>query len=201
MEAKTAEKSTMKMFARMIVFTALLAGLSVLFFVLSDQLFSEWCYAAAVTMLTLFYHFAMRLIVGETITYLYRDKDFPQDRLGFRLYAFERELYRKLKVTEWKTHVITAKPEQFDLKLVTPKDLLHNVMQAELVHRTIMLLSFVPLLLVIPFGAPWVFITTSVAACLLDGMFVIIQRYNRPTVQRYLELMRRREERKRASLP
>ena len=184
-----------------VILTILMGLCSFVFFLLNRFFQQAWLLTLAITTLTCFYHFAMRLIVGETITYLYRDKDFPQDRLGFRLYAFERELYRKLKVTEWKTHVITAKPEQFDLKLVTPKELLHNVMQAELVHRTIMLLSFVPLLLVIPFGAPWVFITTSVAACLLDGMFVIIQRYNRPTVQRYLELMQRREERKMTSLP
>ena len=121
-----------------------------------------------------------------------RNKAFPQDRLGFRLYSFEEGLYQKLKVKSWKTRVITAKAEQFDLNQVSPEELLHNVMQAELVHRIIMVLSFIPLLLIIPFGDPLVFIITSIAACLIDGVFVIIQRYNRPRVQRYLTLARKR---------
>jgi len=121
------------------------------------------------------------------------NKSFPQDRLGFRIYSFEKGLYQKLKVKKWKMHVITAKPEQFDLNMVTPEKLLHNVMQAELVHRIIMVLSFAPLLLIIPFGAPWVFIITSIVACLIDSICVIIQRYNRPRVQNYLAFTKRQE--------
>lgn len=55
-------------------------------------------------------------------------------------------------------------------------------------HRIIMVLSFVPLLFIIPFGEPAVFAITSVAACLIDCTFVIIQRYNRPRVLRYAAL-------------
>jgi len=163
------------------------------FFLLYRSCRQAWMLSLAVTLLTFFYHFAMRLIVGEVVTVLYRNKSFPQDRLGFRIYPFEKGLYQKLKVKRWKKHVITAKPEQFDLKMVTPEKLLHNVMQAELVHRIIMALSFVPLLLIIPFGAPWVFIITSIAACLIESIYVIIQRYNRPKVLNYLALSKRRE--------
>ena len=59
--------------------------------------------------------------------------------------------------------------------------------QAELAHRVIMVLSFVPLILIIPYGAAGVFITTSVLACLADMQFVIIERYNRPRVLRLIE--------------
>ncbi len=75
------------------------------------------------------------------------------------------------------------------------QELLHNMMQAELVHRIIMLLSFVPLLFIIPFGEPAVFIITSLASAALDGCFVIIQRYNRPRVIRLLEITQRRSAR------
>lgn len=177
----------------MCLLTILLGLGTLIFFLLYRSCHQPRMLSLAVTLLTFFYHLAMRLAVGETVTILYRNKDFPQDRLGFRIYSFENGLYRKLKVKKWKTHVISAKPEQFDLNLVSPEELLHNVMQAELVHRIIMALSFVPLLLIIPFGVPWVFIITSTAACLSDSVFVMIQRYNRPKVQHYLALAKKRE--------
>ena len=49
-------------------------------------------------------------------------------------------------------------------------------------------LSFVPLVLIIPYGVPAVFILTSVFACLIDLQFVMIQRYNRPRVIRLMEM-------------
>jgi len=177
----------------MIFLTGFLGLGTLALFLLYRACHQAWMLSFAITLLTFFYHFAMRLIVGEMVTILYRDKSFPQDRLGFRIYSFEKGLYQKLKVKKWKMHVITAKPEQFDLNMVTPEQLLHNVMQAELVHRIIVVLSFVPLLLIIPFGVPWVFIITSIAACLIDSICVMIQRYNRPRVQSYLALTKRQE--------
>ena len=60
--------------------------------------------------------------------------------------------------------------------------------QAESVHEIIILLSFVPPLFSVRFGFLDVFLITSCAAALFDGLVVILQRYNRP---RLLRLMRR----------
>ena len=87
--------------------------------------------------------------------------------------------------------MITAKPEQFDIRHISMEMLLHNVAQVELVHRIIMVLSFVPLVLIIPYGVPWVFILTSVFACLIDLQFVMMQRYNRPRIIRLMERQNR----------
>lgn len=186
-------KKTKGALVQMVLFTALLGMMTLLFFFLYHQFQYTWMFSAAITMLTIFYHFAMRLLVGEVVTVIFRNKEFPQDRLGFRLYDFESTLYQKWKVKQWKVNVITAKPEQFDLNLVSPEELLHNMMQAELVHRVIMILSFVPILFIIPFGAPIVFIATSIFACLIDSIFVAIQRYNRPRVMKYIDCMDRRK--------
>ena len=75
-----------------------------------------------------------------------------------------------------------------DLRENSMDELLHNVAQAELVHRIIMVLSFGPLLLIIPYGVPSVFIVTSIVAALIDLQFVIIQRYNRPRVIKLLKM-------------
>lgn len=191
--AKKNAKKTIGTLTEMTFFTAVLAGLMILFFVLYHIFHTGWMQSVAITLLTVFYHFAMRLVVGETVTLACREKEFPQDRLGFRLHGFEPKLYKLLQVKNWKTKTITARPEQFDLKQVSPEELLHNVMQAELVHRIIMVLSFVPLLFILPFGTPVVFVITSIIACLIDSVFVIIQRYNRPRVIRYKQLMEKKQ--------
>ena len=186
-------KKTKGVLVRMVLFTVLLGMMTLAFSFLYRQFQYTWMLSAAITMLTIFYHFAMRLLVGEAVTVIFRDREFPQDRLGFRLYDFESTLYQKWKVKKWKVNVITAKPEQFDLHQVSSEELLHNMMQAELVHRIIMILSFVPILFILPFGAPIVFITTSILAALIDFIFVAIQRYNRPRVVKYIDCMERRK--------
>lgn len=184
---------TKAVMTKMIVLT-IFTGLAALTLFFMHRRFGQaWMLPTAITALTVFYHFAMRLAVGEGITVLFKGREFPQDRLGFRMYSFEKGLYRRLKVKQWKLNVITAKPEQFEIGQVSPRELLHNVMQAELVHRCIMLLSFVPLLFIIPFGEPAVFIITSAAACLTDCVFVVIQRYNRPRVIKYVALAEKRK--------
>lgn len=80
------------------------------------------------------------------------------------------------------------KTKQFDLEQNSAESLLHNIAMAELGHRIIMVLSFVPLILIIPYGTPAVFIITSVCACLIDLKYVIIQRYNRPRVLKLIKM-------------
>lgn len=186
-------KKTRTMLITMILIACALLCLMHVFLLLYRRFEEAWLLSAFITCLTTFYHFAMRLFVGEAVDLLCKDTVFPQDRFGFHLYAFEKKLYRRLNVQKWKAGALTAKPELFDLSCVTAQELLHNVMQAELVHRIIMVLSFVPLLFIIPYGAPFVFILTSVFACLIDLQFVIIQRYNRPRILKYIRLSERRK--------
>lgn len=168
-----------------------IAGFNFLFFLLTvafqiayGKTMLECFLSLYVTFLTITYHFLMRLMVGELITLLYRNRDFHYESIWFRQYSFEPKLYSILGVKKWKLHLITAKPEQFDLRQRSFQELRKNMTQAELVHEIIMVLSFVPLLLIPRYGAAAVFITTSILACLADSLFVIIQRYNRPRVLR-----------------
>lgn len=168
---------------RMIFFDAALLLLTALFFVLQRSCGGGWLLSVYVTLLTITYHFVMRILVGQAVTVRYRNRAFRLDSPGFRIYRWEPELYRMLRVRAWKGKLITARPEQFDLRRCAPEELLHNIAQAELVHRIIMPLSFVPLLLIPLYGAAPVFVITSVAACLIELPFVMIQRYNRPRVE------------------
>lgn len=146
-----------------------------------------------VTFLTVSYHFSMRLAVGETVTVLCRNKKFNTENFFFKERKFEPALYERLGVKHWKNKVLTAKPEQFKVSKDCLLNLVHNICQAETVHAVIAVLSFLPLFLIFPFGAPAVFILTSVFAALIDLKYVLIQRYNLPRAERLLETVRRRK--------
>ena len=72
----------------------------------------------------------------------------------------------------------------FSFELHSMEEVLGAMCQAEVVHEMNVVLSFLPILAAVPFGALWVFVITSVLAACYDGMFVMMQRYNRPRVVR-----------------
>lgn len=180
-------KKPSKTMVLMLVLDILLIFITAVFALLFRVFGKGWMLSFYVTFLTTAYHFVMRIIVGEAVTILYRRRRFNSNSRFFSIYKFESKLYERLNVKQWKKSIITAKPEQFDLSKNSMEVLLHNIMQAELVHRIIMALSFAPLLLIIPYGAPVIFVTTSVIACFIDLVFVIIQRYNRPRLIKLME--------------
>lgn len=150
-----------------------------------------WMLSVYITLLTTAYHFGMRLLVGQSASVLCRGRKINPDLRCLRIHGFEHRLYRLLNVKKCKKYAITAKPECFDIKNNTPEQLLQNMILAEITHAICMPLSFVPLLLAIKYGAFWIFAVTSLAACLADLYFVIIQRYNRPRVERIIAMRSR----------
>ena len=81
----------------------------------------------------------------------------------------------------------TYDPSLFDQTQKSWDEIAQASCQAELVHETIILLSFVPIVFSIWFGALAVFVITSVLAALFDTVFVIMQRYNRPRIIRLIK--------------
>lgn len=167
---------------RLIAFVAACICLTAILGVIYRKLDSVVFLSLYITALTISYHFAMRLIVGEAVTVIYKKRKFDYDSFWFRQHGFEPGLYRMFHVKSWKDRIITAKPEQFDIKNRSMDELLHNIAQAEVVHEIIMVLSFVPLVMIKWYGEAEIFIITSTVACLFDCSFVIVQRFNRPRV-------------------
>lgn len=143
----------------------------------------------AITFGTTSYHFIMRLLVGFGINRLLRNH-VNYTRRWFYVSSAEQTLYRILKVKKWKGKIPTYNPEYFDSRTRTWDEIAQAMCQAELVHETIIFLSFVPLLAAIPFGALPVFILTSVIAAGYDAIFVMMQRYNRPRIVKLIEKQR-----------
>ena len=145
-----------------------------------------WMLAAAISFGTTAYHFVMRLAVGYVVPRV-TGYDFDYRHPWFRPRYWEAGLYKTLRLHRWKGFLPTYSPEQFDLRKHSLHRIIQNMCGAEVVHETIMVLSFLPLALVPVFGEFGVFFVTSVCAAAVDGVFVMAQRYNRPRVVRLYE--------------
>ena len=142
----------------------------------------------AITSGTIAYHFVMRLMVGLAFHATMRNKADYRKR-WYQVSKREMAVYEKLKVKQWKRRMPTYDPALFDPRLHTWEEIVQAMCQAELVHETIAVLSFLPILAGIWFGEYPVFIVTSVLSAACDMVFVIMQRYNR---QRGTKLLNRK---------
>ena len=141
----------------------------------------------AITFGTTAYHFVMRLLVGLVFSSVMNNKADYRKR-WYQVGRLEMTIYQKLKVNKWKGKMPTYDRTLFDPRVHTWDEIAQSTCQAELVHETIVLLSFLPVAAGLWFGSYPVFIITSVLAALLDMVFVIMQRYNR---QRIIKLLTR----------
>ena len=139
----------------------------------------------AITSGTIAYHFVMRLMVGLAFHATMRNKADYRKR-WYQVSKREMAVYEKLKVKQWKRRMPTYDPALFDPRLHTWEEIVQAMCQAALVHETIAVLSFLPILAGIWFGEYPVFIVTSVLSAACDMVFVIMQRYNRQRVTKLL---------------
>ena len=146
----------------------------------------DWAMPVAITFGTCFYHFAMRLLVGQIIHRKMQNKA-EYRKAWYQLRPFEQKLYRLLKVKSWKGKMPTYDPGVFNPRMHSWEEIAQAMCQAEIVHEVIAALSFLPLLVAIPFGAFPVFLITSLLAALYDLTFVIMQRFNRPRIIKFIE--------------
>ena len=165
---------------------AITLALTVVFAWLYLHFPTDFMLSAAITTGTTFYHFAMRLLVGSIVPRCIRH---PMSRRWFHERAFEPKLYEILKVKRWKDRMPTYDPASFSLKENTLEQILDNCCVSEAVHEVIILLSFLPLLFTLLWGAFPVFLITSLLAAAYDSCFAIMQRYNRPRLVRILAKM------------
>ena len=139
----------------------------------------------SITFGTASYHLVMRLLIGLAFQAGMRNRA----ELGRRWYQVgkrEMALYEALKVKQWKRRMPTYESALFDPRLHTWGEIAQAMCQAELIHETIVVLSFLPIIEGVRFGAYPVFIVTSVLAAGYDLMFVVMQRYNRRRIMTLL---------------
>ena len=161
----------------------------VFFYKLNMELF----FSLAITFGTTFYHFAMRLMVGGIIDYVMNNHA-DYNKRWYQQRSFEKDLYKKLKVKEWKNKMPSYEPSLFSVENKSFDEIAQAMCQAEIVHEIIILFSFLPILSVRWFGALPIFVITSIGAAAFDMIFVIMQRFNRPRIVKLAEREKRRKQ-------
>lgn len=137
----------------------------------------------AITFGTITYHLGIRLLVGLLYkTIMGNQADYTKK--WYQVRPYEKKLYQSLKVKTWKNKIPTYNPESFSIKNHSWHEIAQVMCQAELVHETNMLLSFLPLITAKWFGSFFVFLITSICGSIFDLLFVIVQRYNRARIIR-----------------
>ena len=132
------------------------------------------------------YHFWMRLFVGAFFKLLLNNR-VDYNKKWFRVGEKEQRLYAFLRVKKWKKFFPTYDPDTFDKSKHSWREIVMAMCQAELVHESIVILSFLPIILSIWLEGAAAFVLTSVFAAVFDLIFVVIQRYNRPRVLRIIK--------------
>lgn len=169
----------------------LIAGTAILS-VLYMKTYYEVFLSLAITFGTISYHVVMRLLVGLAFCIVMKNRADYKKR-WYHVSGHEMAVYERLNVKKWKRRMPTYDRTLFDPRLHTWEEIAQAMCQAELVHETIALLSFLPIIAGIWFGAYPVFVVTSVLAAGCDMLFVMMQRYNR---QRIMALLQRERQKK-----
>lgn len=112
----------------------------------------------------------MRLAVGSFIP-----KQFNYKNFWFKEKPFEKSLYKTLKVKKWKARMPSYNPSSYMTSDFDFSTIINTMYRNEVIHEINAVLSFVPILFLLIFGAIAVFAVASVFACLFDLIFVIMQ--------------------------
>ena len=90
------------------------------------------------------YHIIMRLLVGLAFSAGMQNRANYTSR-WYQVSRREMAVYEKLKVKRWKRGMPTYDPSLFDPRTHTWEEIVQATCQAELVHETIAVLSFLPI--------------------------------------------------------
>ena len=148
----------------------------------NDSIVILWC---GITTFTITYHLWVRIILGNVSKLLRKYINYEQR--WFKEKKFEKNLYKILKVKEWKGKALTYNPELFDLKQNSLKQIVDIMTKSEVDHWINELVSISTMFFGLIWGKTWLFVLTAIAAMIFDAQFIVIQRYNRPRVIKILE--------------
>ncbi len=164
--------------------------LTIIFVLLYRSTSNRLMLTLAVTAGTIAYHFIMRLLVGMIFQLCMHNRA-DYTRKWYHVSKAEMQFYQKIKVKQWKSKMPTFDNDAFDTKKHSWDEIIQAMCQAELVHETIILCSFLPIIASTWFGAFWVFVITSVCSALFDLLFVFMQRFNRCRIQNMISVKKR----------
>jgi len=174
------------------VFVLIIFGaISIAFFTASLFTKNDAIEIIAVTCVTTYFQACLRPLTGSFVNLKYHNK-INYNRKWFHTNKFEQTLFKILMVKKWKKFLPTYDKPVFDMKNKSLEEIAGAMCQAEIVHELMLVEAFLPLLLIILYGKPFVFVITSLVCALIDLVFIIAQRYNRPRVVKLIKIKEKR---------
>ena len=151
---------------------------------------NEFILWIGISAFTIMYHFWVRIIMGNVSKIFKKHISYKQK--WFKERKFEKGLYKKLHVKNWKDKALTYNPESFSLEKHSLEEIANTMAKSELDHWINELISISTIFFSIIWGEFWIFLITAIAAMIFDSQFIIIQRYNRPRIVKLLERQNKR---------
>lgn len=157
---------------------ASLALMFLFFFLMVNFVRDIFC-ALGITSMMLCYHFTIRLVIGG-VTDRIKPEQFNPESRRFREFKFEKRFYKVIRVKKWKKFVPTYDKRLFSLRDNSVNDIIVETCRAETVHWLCAASSLVTVSFSAVLGALPAFLVTGIIGALVELVFVIVQRYNRP---------------------
>lgn len=161
--------------------TIIVLFINIILAVLTALTENSICLSLTIASGTFLFHMVLRLLVGYLVpfSFKYTQKYFDEK-------SFEKKLYKFLKVKKWKKYLPSYNPASYSTESRSLEDIANTMCRNEVIHSLDVILSVIPLFFAIPFGSFFVFLITSIIAGLIDSLFVIMQRFNRPRIVRLI---------------
>lgn len=100
----------------------------------------------------------------------------------FKQASWEKTLYKKVNVKNWKNKIPTYNSSMFKIKSGFKEDVIKLMIQSENVHLLLVFLSYVPIFWGNYFGHWGVMIVMAVISSVIHIPFVMVQRFNLPRI-------------------
>ena len=123
--------------------TVLVVLATIIFTILYRTMENRVLLSLAITAGTISYHFVMRYAVAGIFSHAMHNRA-NLSRKWYQQKKWEKKLYQKLHVKQWKNKMPTYEPSYFDLRLHTPEEIAGAMCQAEVSHEVIVIFSFLP---------------------------------------------------------
>ena len=191
---KETKKSGPAIFMHSVIGITLIISIICFYIYYSGTNISKVILWTGIVCFTIMYHFWVRIIMGN-VSKLFK-KYINYKQWLFKERKFEKNLYKFLRVKQWKGKALTYNPEQFDLKENSLESIINTMTKSEVDHWINEAISISTMFFGFIWGYAWIFIITAMAAMIFDSQFIIIQRYNRPRILKILEKENKKEEKK-----
>lgn len=144
-----------------------------------------------VIMLNAAFQLITRLLVGSICEGVF-ENGINSSAEWFRTSDFEERFYGTMGIKYLKKKLPKFERTDFSLARQSVQDIIDAGCEIETEHEINIGVSLLGLLLALLFGNVWIFAVTAGAAVVYDLLFIAVQRYNRPRLERVLAKRRAR---------